>query len=296
MNVSTGPTATAVADRGLPSSKASSPKKPPGTIVVRIAGSAPSSGVTRIFTEPFETIESESPGSPSWKITSPRRNLRTRRALAHSAIPASSSPANRRHAWSASRTSGSTLDVTAMRASYGAASTAADRGAETGGLARSGSVRMVRATTPVRLALDGLGLLSLRRRCPGPLPAVRELWDAARGQHRAARDPPLRDGRQLRPEGLHCPRRTPRPRVVARRPDPLLRRDAGDLRVAWWDDREDHRRRDRRGLRHPRPSGRRRAAGRRGRGREPASAREPERPARGDVGGPPRRQDRRRDR
>ena len=46
-------TATAVADRARPSSSASSPKKPPAPTVVRIAGSLPSSGSTRILTEPL---------------------------------------------------------------------------------------------------------------------------------------------------------------------------------------------------------------------------------------------------
>ena len=42
--VSTASMATAVAERGAPSSRASSPKNPPGPMVVRMAGSEPSSG------------------------------------------------------------------------------------------------------------------------------------------------------------------------------------------------------------------------------------------------------------
>ena len=56
-SVSTRSTATAVADLAAPSSSASSPKNPPGPTTVRIAGSLPSSGVTRILTDPLDDDE-----------------------------------------------------------------------------------------------------------------------------------------------------------------------------------------------------------------------------------------------
>ena len=106
-SVSTRSTATAVADRARPSRSASSPKKPPAPMVVRIAGSLPSSGSTMILTDPLATMYSESPGSPPWKITSPRLNRRARMAPRTRSIFDASSPANSRQAMSASRTSGS---------------------------------------------------------------------------------------------------------------------------------------------------------------------------------------------
>ena len=125
---------------------------------------------------------------------------------------------------------------------------------------------------------------------------VRVVRHAARGGAGGRRDHPLRDGRQLRPEGVDRARRASRSGDAARGPDPVLRRDARGLRVARRHDREDHRRRHRRGLRPAGPSRRRRAARGRGGRREPARAGDPQRPARGDLGRAPRGPDRRRDR
>ena len=82
-SVSLGSSAVAEADRGAPSSSASSPKKSPGRSVARIA-SSPASDGSEIFTRPDATTYTASPGSPWWKITSPRRNRRMRaeRAIA----------------------------------------------------------------------------------------------------------------------------------------------------------------------------------------------------------------------
>ena len=115
---------------------------------------------------------------------------------------------------------------------------------------------------------------------PGAVPAVRRVRHAAGRRGGAGRGPPVRDGRQLGPEGLHRARRAPRPGDPARGPDPLLRRDAGRLRVPRRHDREDHRRRDRRGLRAAGPPRRRRAACGRGRRRDAARPGHPQRPAR----------------
>ena len=91
-SVSVGSRATAVAERGAPSSRASSPKKSPGRTVARIA-SSPSSDGRRILTSPATTMNSASPGSPWWKMTSPRRNRRVRMPAANRSSAARSSPA-----------------------------------------------------------------------------------------------------------------------------------------------------------------------------------------------------------
>ena len=72
IRVSVASTAVAVAERGAPSSSASAPKNSPGRRVARIASTPVSDGL-EIFTRPLSTMNSASPGSPWWKITSPRR-------------------------------------------------------------------------------------------------------------------------------------------------------------------------------------------------------------------------------
>ena len=64
--------AVADAERGSPSSRASDPKNSPGRRVVRMASTPVSDGL-EIFTRPERMMCSASPGSPWWKITSPRR-------------------------------------------------------------------------------------------------------------------------------------------------------------------------------------------------------------------------------
>ena len=63
LSVSLGSSAVAVAERGRPSSSASSPKKSPGRSVAMIASSPSAEGST-ILTAPLATMCSESPGSP----------------------------------------------------------------------------------------------------------------------------------------------------------------------------------------------------------------------------------------
>ena len=200
-----------------PSRSASSPKNPPAPTVVRIAGSLPSSGVTMILTEPLATMNRESPGSPPWKITSPRRNRRDAHGAddeIHAATRRARRTAGRRR--SASRTSGSWAEPGPWPPSYARP------------LRRAGGPANGMPRRTARLSGDGSDdLLDLRRRDPGPLPAVRIVRDASRGRARGQRDPALRDRRQLRPQGLDRARRAARSRVAARGPDPLLRRDAG---------------------------------------------------------------------
>ena len=59
-----------------------------------IAGSSPSSDGSTILTAPLEMTNSESPGSPWWKIVSPLRNRRTRIAAASASSVASSALPN----------------------------------------------------------------------------------------------------------------------------------------------------------------------------------------------------------
>ena len=75
--VSVALSAVALADRGAPSSRASSPKTSPGRRVARIASSPVSEG-SEILTSPLTMTNRASPGSPTWKMTSPRRNRRDR--------------------------------------------------------------------------------------------------------------------------------------------------------------------------------------------------------------------------
>ena len=89
--VSDGSIATAVADRGAPSSSASSPKTSPARSVARIASSPVSLG-NMILIAPDTTMNSASPGSPRWKITSPRRNRRVRMPRVTRSRLAASSP------------------------------------------------------------------------------------------------------------------------------------------------------------------------------------------------------------
>ena len=72
IRVSVASTAVADAERGAPSSSASAPKNSPGRRVARIASTPVSDGL-EIFTRPLSMMYSASPGSPWWKITSPRR-------------------------------------------------------------------------------------------------------------------------------------------------------------------------------------------------------------------------------
>ena len=64
------PDAIALADRGLPSSKARSPTHSPGPNRATVA-SSPLRDATTIRTPPSITIWSASPGSPSWKMAAP---------------------------------------------------------------------------------------------------------------------------------------------------------------------------------------------------------------------------------
>ena len=69
--------AVALAERGAPSSSASSPKTSPARSVARIASSPVSDG-SEILTSPLTITNRASPGSPMWKMTSPRRKRRDR--------------------------------------------------------------------------------------------------------------------------------------------------------------------------------------------------------------------------
>ena len=113
---------------------------------------------------------------------------------------------------------------------------------------------------------------------------------AGRGR---GRGPPRGHPRHLGPQGLDGARRAARPRGAPRGPEPLLRRHARRVRIARRHDREDHRRRDRRGLRAAVPARGRSPPGRRGGGRVAARAGDPQRRARAGLGRPARRPDRR---
>src|SRR5438034_3410633 len=103
-NVSVASTATIVAECGAPSRIASSPKNSPGPRMATIAGSALSSLGRTTLTDPLDRTNKASPGSPWWKIVSPRRNRRTRRTRTSISIASSSAAPNRPHVRRASPT------------------------------------------------------------------------------------------------------------------------------------------------------------------------------------------------